>query len=105
MQYLQATYISTGTYLLHSFCRDFSRSLTAHPIAPLPPEFQEATPLAAARKAGDTAQFRKMRFSRNLLSETLGRWIKSSPNRRGSDIAEPNDHRLATPGRAQAPRT
>src|SRR5262245_38595250 len=97
MQFLQAIQLSREPHLLHSFIRDSSRSLSAHPIQPLPPEFVEATPLAASRKAGKTARFWKAR-------ETLGRWIRSPPNPRGSDLGEPNDHSQATPSRAKASR-
>jgi hypothetical protein len=47
MQGLQQTYLLSELYLLHSFNRKFSRLLSAHPIQPLPPEFLDATPLAA----------------------------------------------------------
>src|SRR5262249_8555666 len=97
MQDPQATHITADAHLLRSFIRTFSRSLSAHPIQPLPPEFVEATPLAASRKAGKTARFWKAR-------ETLGRWIRSPPNPRGSDLGEPNDHSQATPSRAKASR-
>jgi hypothetical protein len=66
MQGLQATPLLTEPYLLHLFIRIFSRSLSAHAIQPLPPEFLEATPLAASRKAGETARCWKSRFPRKL---------------------------------------
>ena len=47
MQGLQATYLLPESYLLNSLNRNFSRSLSAQPIQPLPPEFLDATPLAA----------------------------------------------------------
>src|SRR6266478_4481332 len=105
MQALQATHLLTESHLLHLFIWNFSRSLSAHAIQPLPPEFLEATPLAAPRKAGETARCWKSRFPRKLPWETLGRWIRSPPNPRGSDLAEPNDHSQATAGRDQASRT
>ena len=94
-----------GLHLLHMFIRNFSRSLFAHAIQPLPPEFLEATPLAASRKAGEKARFWKSRFPQKLPWEKLGRWIRSPPNPRGSDLADPNDHSQATAGRDQASRT
>src|SRR5258708_2016451 len=105
MQGLQATHLLTEPYLLHIVIRNFSRSLSAHAIQPLPPEFLEATPLAALRKARETARFWKSRFPRKLPWETLGRWIRSLPNPRGSDRADPNDHSQATAGRDQPSRT
>ena len=45
MQYPQAMHLTADAHLLHSFLRDFSRSLSAHPIQPLLPESLEATPL------------------------------------------------------------
>src|SRR5438132_608026 len=104
MQGLQATHLLPELYFLHSFVQNFSRSLSAHAIQPLPPEFLEATPLAASRKAGETARCWKSRIPRRFPFETLGRWIRSPPNPRGSDLADANDHRQATPGRAKAPR-
>ena len=56
MQALQATHLLTEPYLLHLFIWNFSRSLSAHAIQPLPPEFREAAPLAASRKAGETTR-------------------------------------------------
>src|SRR5206468_5378939 len=104
MQALQATHLLTEPYLLHLFIRNFSRSLSAHAIQPLPPEFLKAAPLAASRKAGETTRFWKARCSRDLPCETLGRWIRSPPNPRGSDRADPSDHSLANSSRAKASR-
>jgi hypothetical protein len=73
MQGLQATHLLPEPYLLHSFLRDFSRSLIAHPIQSLPPELLEAIPLAASRKARETTPSRKARFPGDLPCERLGR--------------------------------
>src|SRR5437870_9498239 len=105
MQALQATHLLTEPYLLHLFIWNFSRSLSAHAIQPLPPEFREAAPLAASRKAGETTRFWKARCPRDLPCEKLGRWIRSPPNPRGSDLADPNDHNQAPPSRAKPSRT
>ena len=104
MQYPQAMHLTADAHLLHSFLRDFSRSLTAHSIQPLPPKFPEATPQAASREAGETARFWKARFPRTSPCDTLGRWIRSPPNPRGSDLAVACDHYQATPSRAKAAR-
>src|SRR5882757_3802460 len=66
MQALHATHLLTESYLVHLFMWNFSRSLSAHAIQPLPPEFLEATPLAASRKAGETARCWKSRCPRKL---------------------------------------
>ena len=87
-----------------SFLRDFSRSLSAHPIQPLPPEIPQATALAPSRQPGKTARFWKASFPRDSPCETLGRWIRSPPNPRGSDLADPNDHNQTTSSRATASR-
>src|SRR5207245_7896800 len=94
----------TEPHLLHTFIRNFSRSLSAQAIQPLPPEFLEATPLAASRKAGETAPYWKSRFPRKMPCETLGRWIRSPPNPRGSDHADPDDHNQASSSRANPSR-
>ena len=73
MQGLQATYLLPESYLLNSLNRNFSRSLSAQPIQPLPPEFLDATPLPARHKSGETARFWKAGFPRKLPRETLGR--------------------------------
>src|SRR6266852_2104602 len=104
MQGLQATHQLPDPCLLHLFIRNFSRSLSAHAIQPLPPEFPEATPLAASRKAGETTRFWKERCPRDLPCEKLGRWIRSPPNPRGSDLVDPNDHNQTTSCRATASR-
>ena len=62
MQGLQATHLLPELYFLQSFVQNFSRSLSAHAIQRLPPEFPEAAPLAASRKAGETARCWKSRF-------------------------------------------
>jgi len=57
MRGLQPTNLLAEPYLLQSFLRDFSRSLSAHPIQPLPPEIPQATALASSRQRGKTARF------------------------------------------------
>src|SRR6266542_2851297 len=79
MQALQATDLLTEPCLLHLFIRNSSRSPSAHAIQPLPPEFLEAAPLAASRKAEETTRFWKARCPRDLSCEKLGRWIRSPP--------------------------
>jgi hypothetical protein len=104
MQHPQVMRTTADARLLHSFLRNSSRSPSAYPIQPLPSEFLEATPLATSREARKTARFWKARFRRKLPCETLGRWIRSPPNPRGSDLADPNDHNQTTSSRAKASR-
>src|SRR5271157_5577137 len=87
--------------VLHSFIRISSSSPVACSIQPLPPEFLEATPLAASRKAGKTARFWQARFPQYLPCNTLGRWIRSPPNPRGSELADQHSHYRPAPSRAE----
>ena len=56
-------------------------------------------------KLGKRRGFWKARCPRDLPCEKLGRWIRSPPNPRGSDLADPNDHNQAPPSRAKPSRT
>src|SRR5262249_36759146 len=79
MQGFQPTHQLPYPGFLHSFARNFSRSLSRDAIQPLPPEFLEAAPLAPSRKAGETARFWKTRCPPDLPCDKLGRWIRSPP--------------------------
>ena len=92
------------TTLLRSFIRNRSRSDSASPIQPLPPES------LGGDSVGHLAQTREIEWSRKPIFPChspgclLGRWRMSPPNPWGSDLADQNDHYRAAPSWAEGSR-